>query len=117
MLNWRRKLLAPLVGAVLASGCTVGPDFKAPVAPVEPDWYQEEREALSPTEMNLVAWWKVFDDPALERLVELAHRQNNTLEIAALRVLEARAQLGIATGLQWPQGQVATGGAAYIAPP
>ena len=116
MLNWSRRLLAPIVGAVLAAGCTVGPDFEPPIAPVEPSWYQEEREGLTPTEIDLVAWWTVFHDPVLDRLVETAHRQNNTLEIAALRVLEARAQLGISTGLQWPQGQVAVGDATYISP-
>jgi len=116
MLLWRSGLLVPAVAAILVSSCTVGPDFETPQAPVEPKWYQEEREGLVPTEVELVAWWKIFNDPVLDRLVETAHRENNTLEIAALRVLEARAQLGIATGLQWPQGQVAVGDATYISP-
>ena len=61
--SWRRKILVPLVGAILASNCTVGPDFEPPVAPLEPSWYQEAREGLAPTEIELVTWWKVFDDP------------------------------------------------------
>lgn len=102
---------------LLLCGCTVvGPDFEPPQAPVEPGWYQQEREGLTPTEVQLVAWWKVFDDPGLDHLVETAHRQNNNLEIAALRVLEARAQLGIATGTRWPQSQVAVGDATYVSP-
>jgi len=116
----RRTVLIPVVGAVallsLVSCTAVGPDFKAPTAPVIPNWYQEEIEGLKASEVDLVAWWKVFDDLVLDHLVETAHLESNTLEIAALRVLEARAQLGISTGMQWPQAQVAIGDATYISP-
>lgn len=97
-------------------GCTVGPDFETPAAPVEPSWYQEERDGLTSSGTELVVWWEVFNDPRLNRLVEEAHRANNNLEIAAVRILESRAQLGIATGLQWPQAQVAAGDVTYISP-
>ncbi len=112
----RMRVLIPVIGAIVLFGCTVGPDFKAPTAPLIPNWYQEEMEGLKASEIDLVAWWKVFDDPVLDHLVETAHAESNTLEIAALRVLEARAQLGISTGLQWPQAQVAIGDATYISP-
>jgi NodT family efflux transporter outer membrane factor (OMF) lipoprotein len=102
---------------LLLCGCTlVGPDFETPEAPVEPNWYRLERDELTTTEVDLVAWWKVFDDPALDNLVATAHRQNNNLEIAALRVLEARAQLGFATGTRWPQNQIGIGDATYVSP-
>ena len=116
LLIWRRRLLVPMLGFAFLSSCTVGPDFEMPEAPVEPSWYQEEREGLTPTGPDLAAWWQIFNDPILNHLVETAHRENNNLEIAAVRVLEARAQLGISTGLQWPQSQVAVGDAAYISP-
>jgi NodT family efflux transporter outer membrane factor (OMF) lipoprotein len=54
-------------------------------------------------------WWSVFQDPTLDQLVQLACRQNLPLQIAGLRILEARAQLGIALGQQWPQQQEAFG--------
>lgn len=111
-----RRFAASLC-ALLLCGCTaVGPDFETPEAPVEPNWYRLERDELTPTEVDLVAWWRVFDDPALDNLVATAHRQNNNLEIAALRVLEARAQLGFATGARWPQTQAALGDATYVSP-
>ena len=44
-----------------------------------------------------------FNDPTLDRLVELAYQQNLPLQIAGLRIVEARAQLGVATGQQYPQ--------------
>jgi NodT family efflux transporter outer membrane factor (OMF) lipoprotein len=50
-------------------------------------------------------WWKAFNDPALDRLVDLAHQQNLPLQVAGLRIVEARAQFGVATGRQFPQTQ------------
>lgn len=61
-------------------------------------------------------WWTLFNDPVLNGLVETAKLRNNNLEIAGLRVLEARAQLGVAVGAQYPQSQFVQGSAAYISP-
>ena len=99
-------LAASMLILAFLFGCTVGPDFETPVTSLEPSWYQEERDGLTSGATELVTWWEVFNDPKLNRLVEGAHRANNNLEIAAVRILESRAQLGIATGLRWPQSQV-----------
>jgi NodT family efflux transporter outer membrane factor (OMF) lipoprotein len=56
-------------------------------------------------------WWAVFDDPVLDTLVETAYRQNLPLQIAGLRIYEARAELGIAFGFQYPQTQQGSGSA------
>jgi NodT family efflux transporter outer membrane factor (OMF) lipoprotein len=50
-------------------------------------------------------WWKSFNDPVLDHLIEVAYLQNLPLQVAGLRIMEARAQLGIARGLQFPQQQ------------
>ena len=50
-------------------------------------------------------WWAVFNDPTLTRLIQLAYQQNLTLRTAGVRVLEARARLGIAIGEFYPQQQ------------
>ena len=109
-------LTASVVTVVLLTACTVGPDFETPEATVSPSWYQEEREGLTSTGTEVVAWWEAFGDIQLNRLVEEAHRANNNLEIAAVRILESRAQLGIATGLRWPQSQTVGGTASYVSP-
>ena len=54
-------------------------------------------------------WWTVLGDPALNELVQTAYRQNLTLREAGYRVLEARAQLGIAFGEFFPQTQEMNG--------
>ena len=88
------------------AGCTkVGPDYQTPSAPQEDSWL-EEGDAKVDTAAPLEAdWWKVFNDPTLDRLIELAYAQNLPLQTAGLRVLEARARLGIAIGEQYPQTQ------------
>jgi NodT family efflux transporter outer membrane factor (OMF) lipoprotein len=119
-LTWRlaRQLLSAVTVLLLLAGCAaVGPDFVEPAADVPAGWSQPPQAGLVASPHELVEWWRVFDDPVLNELVETARRQNNGLEIAGLRVLEAQAQLGIATGLKYPQVQAAAGSAAYISPP
>jgi len=110
------QLTTTLCVGLLASACTtVGPDFVQPEAEL-PDAWQTSPAGLKATEYELVNWWEAFNDPALDNLVNLAHQQNLTLELAGLRVLESRAQLGIATGAQYPQQQAASGGVNHVSP-
>lgn len=104
--------------ALLSAGCgPVGPDFVRP-EPEAPDaWSQTLEQGLEAAEFEPGAWWQVFDDPILDDLVAAALENNNSLEIAGLTVLEARAQLGIATGARYPQLQVAAGDATWTSPP
>ena len=89
----------------LVSGCMVGPDFVKPDAQVEKEWLQQQETRIKSEPVDFSAWWTVFDDPLLNRLIDLASQQNLDLQNAGLRILEARAQLGIAIGSQYPQTQ------------
>ena len=91
--------------AVAVAGCAVGPDFTTPVTPVPEKWRVAGDPRITTQNAADSLWWKAFNDPALDRLVELAHRQNLPLQIAGLRIVEARAQFGVATGRQFPQTQ------------
>ena len=98
-----------LVGAVLTVvGCTVGPHYKNPVLKVNDSWNVNSPQ-ISAQPVADSAWWKSFNDPTLERLVQLAYNQNLTLQVAGLRIMEARAVLGIAIGNQYPQNQISAG--------
>ena len=55
----------------------------------------------------------MFRDPTLNRLVDLASEQNLPVQVAGLRILEARAQLGIAIGNMFPQQQEGSGAATW----
>ena len=109
-------ILATVVALALAGCAPVGPDFVKlePDAPAE--WSQPVEQGIETTPSVLVQWWLVFNDPVLNQLVVVARKNNNTLEIAGLRVLEARAQLGIATGSMYPQTQVGAGAATWVSP-
>jgi outer membrane protein TolC len=63
---------------------------------------------------DLTDWWKVFNDPVLDSLTETAYQQNLPLQIAGLRIMEARAQLGVAVGNQYPQLQQLSGSATAV---
>ena len=105
-----------VIVTTLASCTNVGPNFVDLEPEALPEWSQPVQQGLQTMPNELVEWWRVFDDPVLDKLVELARSNNNSLEIAGLRVLEAQAQLGIATGLQYPQTQAASGAATRISP-
>lgn len=111
-----RLRLAPLVGiALLASGCAmVGPDYKKPDAPVADEWTEADDGAVTSDTSDHREWWKNFSDPTLDRLIDTAYQQSLTLQIAGLRVYEARAILGVAAGTLYPQGQSAFGSAGRV---
>jgi len=101
---------------VLASACMIGPDFKRPAAAVGSKWLESGNRSIN-TARNVRSdnedWWTLFKDPVLTNLIQIAYRQNLTLLTAGVRVLEARAQLGIAIGEFYPQQQLATGTLTY----
>ena len=94
------------------SGCSmVGPDYIKPTAPEPQEWLQSTDAKIEGKAADFSTWWTVFDDPILNALVESAYQQNLTLQSTGIRILEVRAQLGIAIGDQYPQTQQATGDA------
>jgi len=97
------------VCALFLGGCTVGPNYKRPNTDV-PTGYR----VLPPTEPVVTPaaasaqplgdqkWWEVFQDDQLQKLIRTALQQNFDTRIAATRVLEAQAQLGITRANQYP---------------
>src|SRR3972149_2775262 len=91
------------------NGFKVGPNYCPPPAPVAKHWIDSTDERVRSVSGDICQWWTVFDDPVLNRLVVCAYMQNLSLREAGLRVLQARALLGIATGELFPQSQSASG--------
>ncbi len=97
---------------LIFSGCAmVGPDYVKPTAPEPDKWLESESPKLKSREGKFGDWWTVFNDPALNELIQAAYQQNLNLHTAGLRIYEARAQLGIAFGFQFPQTQQGSGSA------
>jgi NodT family efflux transporter outer membrane factor (OMF) lipoprotein len=118
---WRAAIaVAPLL-ILACCGCTslpeyihngfkVGPNYHKPPAPIAQDWIEAANARLRRGPGDLSQWWKVFHDPVLDDLICAAYKQNLPLREAGFRVLQARAQLGIAIGNLLPQTQQMMGG-------
>jgi NodT family efflux transporter outer membrane factor (OMF) lipoprotein len=105
-------LFGLLALSLVISGCTmVGPDYVKPAAPEPQEWLESTDSKIESKAADISSWWTVFNDPTLNALVKSAYQQNLTLQVTGIRILEARAQLGIAIGNQYPQTQQGTGDA------
>lgn len=97
--------LATLLVVGLLSGCAAGPDYKRPSVPVPPEYRglpQDQTGKSSAASFGDEKWWDAFQDDVLRDLIRTALKQNYDVRIAAERILEARAQLGITRANQLP---------------
>jgi outer membrane protein, multidrug efflux system len=113
---------ASLLAIAALAGCTVGPNYKRPAVDV-PSAYRTapadtppgdhpqaglpapQSTATAPTPVKSIGdekWWDVFQDRELQSLIRTALKNNYDVRIAATRVLEAQAQLGITRADQFP---------------
>jgi NodT family efflux transporter outer membrane factor (OMF) lipoprotein len=114
--GWRHLWLA---AASLLAGCTVlGPDYREPspdwLAAWQPSLYGQLAESADAGDAAVARWWRLFEDPALDGIIEEVLVNNRSLQVAGLRVLEARAQLGAASALNFPQLQRLDASALYV---
>jgi len=89
----------------LRNGFKVGPDYCKPAAPNSDHWidFNDPRVISDPVDDR--AWWKAFNDPILDSLVESTYQGNLPLASQGQRVLEYRALRGISAGNLFPQMQ------------
>jgi NodT family efflux transporter outer membrane factor (OMF) lipoprotein len=104
-----RRLLGPIALAALAACTSVGPDFAPPPAATAPAWGTLDPDSLVSREASDPAWWKVFGDPLLERLVAATLEGNPSLQSAAMRIVQAQAQLQITDASARPTVQGSAG--------
>ena len=93
---------AALVIALTLSGCTVGPDYKAPEPAMPPGW-EELSSGVIQQPTDLSRWWTLLGDPTLDQLVNEAIRDNLTLREAVARLDESRARYRVARSALFPQ--------------
>jgi len=117
MIRILRRTYFSLALVLTTAGCTVGPHYKRPTVDV-PGTYrgsapeadaQSQPVTSSPAETNWpveslgdAKWWDVFQDTQLQSLIRTALKNNYDARIAATRVLQAQAQLGITRADQLP---------------
>jgi len=94
---------------LLASGCTLGPDYQRPELPEHENW----RDVSAPEQESLAntPWWELFEDPELVRLIGIALEENKDLLIAVERIEEARAFYGFQRADLFPKVDLAASAA------
>lgn len=86
----------------------VGPNFESPQARVSKQWATANLESKNQNK-EWERWWEIFSDPVLDNLIELSYKQNLSLKVSGVRVMQSRARLAAAIGDYYPQVQQALG--------
>jgi len=88
----------------LGNGCTVGPKYQRPAAPVPAKWDLAEpwRESAPKDAVPKGEWWSVFHDADLNALEHDALAANETIKIAAAHLAQARAAAAIQIAYLYP---------------
>ena len=93
-------------GAIILGGCSpVGPNFSKPKGRKLPSSWKNSKK-----DPYLAHWWRIYGDRDLNNLVEKAFAQNLDIKMAGLRIVQARAALGISESMSLPQYQQLSGG-------
>jgi multidrug efflux system outer membrane protein len=103
------RAAALLTFGLLLAGCKLGPNYQRPAIDA-PSVYRSDSQSSGAASGSLgdEEWREVFQDPVLQQLIRTALEQNYDLRIAASRVLQAQAQLGITRADQFPTVSAAT---------
>ena len=98
----KMKPLGVLVAACMLAACSVGPDYKRPELVLPESWPAKADGAALKPNNTTDQWWHLYSDTVLDQLEDEALAHNSDILVAAARVLEVRAQLGIAEADQYP---------------
>ena len=94
-------------------GCSVGPDYVAPLTPVPANFLVDAGggpRSAPVADLDLRRWWRMLGDRELNSLVDRALLANLDLKIAVTRVQEARARLAGEGAYEFPAAGVSAGG-------
>jgi multidrug efflux system outer membrane protein len=111
--------LTTLAAALWLAGCASAPSIDPAALPSVPATFKDGAQwtQAAPAEAQARgAWWLAFADPPLSDLVERAGQQNNSVQVAAARLAQARALLGRAEADRWPQLGVSVGAQRFSNP-
>jgi NodT family efflux transporter outer membrane factor (OMF) lipoprotein len=101
--------LGALLVVLLASSCSMTPDYKRPDAPTTGRWRNTGEAAAATLVRPSTEWWKSFGSEELNGLVERALANNQDLKAAAARVLQAQYLVKQASASLWPSLSLTAG--------
>lgn len=103
-----RLLLAAGLTAWLVSCAPVGPDYQPPHQDMPTGWREASTaDRIAISSEVLEHWWTLFNDPQLDALIRRATLANLDLQVAASRIVQARAEYNLARGTTLPTAEVA----------
>ncbi len=106
--RWRALAFLPL--ALGAAACAVGPNYRAPQTPTGAGApFVSATPAIATAEPPPADWWRLYDDPTLDGLVQQALTENQDLKVAAANLLKASGVLAQARAGLFPTTQLAAG--------
>ncbi len=88
--------------AILAGGCSVGPNYQKPDVAVAPGWKEAQQSGVDTRSADLSRWWQSFNDTLLNSLAERTVQSNLDLRLAEARIREARAARAVTAAGAWP---------------
>lgn len=91
-----------LFASLFLTGCVSLPAMKQ-VKPDLPSTWRVGSEQVTPAESIAADWWKAYKDPVLDTLIDEALAHNRDLALAAARIEEVRANLGLANADRYPE--------------
>ena len=100
MKNTRLFFLTAVVFVLFLGGCTVGPDYERPTVDSPTGW---RIEYLQSADVANTLWWRQFDDPVLDDLIDEALQSNKDLLIATARVDEFLGRYGVTRADLFPR--------------
>jgi multidrug efflux system outer membrane protein len=106
------KLALATLALIALAGCKVGPNYKRPVVNTPAAYRGAPEVTATGTPLGTEKYTDVFTDPVLQSLIAEALKNNYDVKIAADRVLEQQAELGVTKAAQYP---TLSGGASYTA--
>ena len=98
-----RLLLLVIVNVCVFVGCVLGPDYEQPEVEVPSSFRMQQPGQADEHSLADLQWWELFKDTHLQALIHYAQFENKDVRLAAARVREARAQLGVTGADQFPQ--------------
>lgn len=108
-MNYRSRVLSTL-SALALTGCAAGPDYVAsPPNPASSGPFLSAAEAVFTPKPLPDGWWRLYDDPVLNSLVQDALAANTDMRQALARIKRARAGLRGARSEQLPQSAIGAG--------
>jgi len=96
------RVAAVIGGALLVTGCAIGPDYRRPELPAQ-DQYRSVLEPQAAASFADLEWAEVFEDPGLRSVLEIAVVNNLDLQLAAARVEEFRGRARVARSYLGPE--------------